>query len=69
MVTQLLCICDFVNFILLQQVTDKEKIRQLEKDLAICRKTVEKLQKEITVLMQEIMVINPEWREYIENDV
>jgi hypothetical protein len=34
-------------------MTDKEKIRQLEKDLAICRKTVEKLQKEISVFKQE----------------
>ncbi len=43
-------------------------IRQLEKELAVCRRKVEKLQKEITVLMQEIIVINPEWSEYIEND-
>ncbi len=49
-------------------MTDKEKVKQLEKDLAICRKKVAKLQKEITVLMQEIIVINPEWSEYIEND-
>ena len=51
-----------------EPMSDKEKILQLEKDLAICKKTVEKLQMEITVLMQEIMVINPEWSDYIEND-
>ena len=45
-------------------MTDKEKILQLEKDLAICRKTVEKLSKENSALRQEIIVINPEWREW-----
>ena len=42
------------------QMTDKERIRQLEKDLAICRKTVEKLSKENSALKLEVGVRNKE---------
>ena len=49
-------------------MNNKERIRQLEKDLFICRKTVEKLSKENSALKQEIMVINPKWMEYLENE-
>ena len=41
-------------------MTDKEKPRQFEKDLAICRKTVEKLSKEVSTLKQEIFVLKAE---------
>lgn len=50
----------------MELMTDKEKIHQLEKDLAIARKTVERLQKEMCVLKQEILVIIPEWSEWVE---
>lgn len=38
----------------------KERIRQLEKELAICRKTNEKLFKENSALRQEIFVLTEE---------
>jgi predicted nucleic acid-binding Zn-ribbon protein len=37
----------------------KERIRQLEKELAICRKTIKKMSKKISVLKQEIFRIDP----------
>jgi hypothetical protein len=37
-------------------MTDKEKILHLEKNLAICRKTMEKLSKENAALKQEVGV-------------
>jgi hypothetical protein len=49
-------------------MTDKEKVEQMEKDLANCRMTIEGIIKELFVLQQEIMVINPEWKEYLNND-
>ena len=38
---------------------DKEKIRKLEKDLAICRKTVTLLSKEKQILMDELFTMDP----------
>ena len=40
-------------------MTDKEKIRELEKQLALCRKTVEKLSKEKQILMDELFTVDP----------
>ncbi|MCK5136635.1 MAG: hypothetical protein KAR19_12655 [Bacteroidales bacterium] len=44
-----------------------EKLMITEKALSVCRWTVEKLQKKISVLRQEIIVIIPEWREWKKN--
>ena len=41
-------------------MTLKKKILQLEKDLAICRKKVEKLHQENTELKKEILRRDPE---------
>jgi len=38
----------------MELMDDKEIIRQLEKDLAICRKTVKKMAKKISALKQEL---------------
>jgi len=38
-------------------MTDKERIHQLEKELAICRRTVGKMAKEISALKQEILIL------------
>lgn len=40
-------------------MVDKKRIRQLEKDLAICRKTVGKLSKEKQILMDELFTVDP----------
>lgn len=40
-------------------MTDKERIRQLEKDLAVCRKTVLKLTKDKQLLMDELFIFDP----------
>jgi predicted RNase H-like nuclease (RuvC/YqgF family) len=40
-------------------MTDKERIKQLEKDLALCRKTVEKLTKEKSILESELFTVDP----------
>jgi len=41
-------------------MTDKEHIEQMEKDLAICRKTVERLSKENSALRQEVALLRNE---------
>ena len=40
-------------------MTEKEKIKKLEKDLAVCRKTVEKLTKEKKILLNELFSVDP----------
>jgi len=40
-------------------MTDKERIRFLERELSVCGLTVKRLNKEILVLKQEIFSIDP----------
>ncbi len=41
-------------------MTEKEKVKQIEKALAVCQKTVRELAKEISALKQDVFLLKEE---------